>query len=27
VLARTGQEDDVAGLSEPVFDYVTIPYE
>lgn len=27
VLAKTGQEDHVEGLPEPVFDYVTIPYE
>jgi len=27
VLARTGQEDHVPGLPEPVFDYVTVPYE
>lgn len=26
VVERTGQEDDVPGLPEPVFDYVTVPY-
>lgn len=26
VVARTGQEDDVPGLPEPVFDYATVPY-
>jgi hypothetical protein len=26
VVAQTQQEDDVPGLPEPVFDYVTIPY-
>ena len=26
VLEKTGQEDHMAGLPEPVFDYVTVPY-
>jgi len=26
VLAKTGQEDDVPGLPDPVFDYTTVPY-
>jgi len=26
VVKRTGQEDDVPGLPEPVWDYVTVPY-
>lgn len=26
VLAKTGQEDHVEGLPEPVFDFVTVPY-
>jgi len=26
VLERTGQEDDVPGLPEPLFDYETVPY-
>lgn len=26
VVAQTGQEDDVPGLPEPVWDYVTVPY-